>query len=472
MNAIGQWRILMLMNSSQSTMERRPRNGYRFGFVAVAFAFLAVLAFSTVPTPLWSLYAQRDGFSSLTITLLFTAYAVGVAASLFLVGHVSDWQGRRRVLVPALVVNILAAVVFLLWPQADGLLAARIINGLGVGAVNATATAWLVELRTGYRGDGAARRAQAVAAAVNLAGLGCGALISGLLAQWAGDPLSVPFVVVIAAMSIALLLVLAAPETHPRPRVRPRYRPQRVSVPMEARGRFFAAAAAAAITFALFGLLTSLAPSFLAGTLHDRSRALAGAVSFAAFAIAALAQLLSGSRAPRELLAAAVPTILAGLGLLTAAVWLPQPSLGVFIAGVLVGGAGSGLMFKGAIGTVASIAAPENRAEALAGLFLAAYLGLAGPVIGLGLLTRLVSAKVSLLVFAGVLAGGVLVAAPRLLGRRTPTSSNDTGEHDATHAVADHSTRNHWSGDHSDRPRRLGHRRRRLGVRLGTTGRR
>ncbi len=160
------------MKSSENLGSRTSQNRYRFGFAAVAFAFLAVLAFSTVPTPLWSLYAQRDGFSALTITLLFAAYAVGVAASLFLVGHVSDWRGRRRVLVPALLVNILAGVVFLLWRQTDGLLVARIINGLGVGAVNATATAWLVELHAGYRGEGAARRAQAVAAAVNLAGLG------------------------------------------------------------------------------------------------------------------------------------------------------------------------------------------------------------------------------------------------------------------------------------------------------------
>ena len=460
------------MKTSEKTSSRGSNNRYRFGFAAVAFAFLAVLAFSTVPTPLWSLYAQRDGFSSLTITLLFAAYAVGVAASLFLVGHISDWEGRRRVLVPALVVNILAGVVFLLWPETDGLLAARIINGLGVGAVNATAAAWLVELHAGYRGDGGARRAQAVAAAVNLAGLGSGALISGLLAQWAGDPLTLPFVVLIAAMSIALVLVLAVPETHPKSRQPPRYRPQRVSVPAAARGRFFAAAAAAAIPFAVFGLLTSLAPSFLAGTLNHHSRALAGAVSFAAFASAVLAQLLSGSRAPRVLLATAIPTMLAGLGLLTVAVWLPQPSLRVFIAGALVSGAGSGLMFKGAMATVASLTAPENRAEAMAGLFLAAYLGLAGPVIGLGLLTQLATTKVSLLAFAGLLAAGVLAAAPRLLGRRTPATSNDTGEHDAVHTTEDHATRNHRSGDHQDRVRRLGDRRRRLGVRVGPAGRR
>jgi MFS family permease len=118
------------------------------------------------------------------------------------------------------------------------------------------------------------------------------------------------------------------------------------------------------------------------------------------------------------LLTAAIPALLIGLGLLTIAVWLPSPSFGVFLAGDVVVGAGAGLMFKGAIATVAEISSSEHGAEALAGLFLAAYLGLAGPVIGLGALTQIASTRVSLLVFAGLLALGILAATPALLGRR------------------------------------------------------
>jgi predicted MFS family arabinose efflux permease len=60
-------------------------------------------------------------------------------------------------------------------------------------------------------------------------------------------------------------------------------------------------------------------------------------------------------------------------------VWLPAPSFAVFLAGDLIAGAGAGLLFKGAIGTVSEVSLPERRAEALAGLYLAACLGLAGP---------------------------------------------------------------------------------------------
>ena len=58
------------------------------------------MAYNAVPAPLYGIYQQRDGFSSFTITVIFAAYAVGVVISLFTVGHLSDWHGRRRLFAP------------------------------------------------------------------------------------------------------------------------------------------------------------------------------------------------------------------------------------------------------------------------------------------------------------------------------------------------------------------------------------
>jgi MFS family permease len=282
---------------------------------------------------------------------------------------------------------------------------------------------WLAELEAARRPRAGSERAHIISTAANLGGLGLGGLIAGVLAQWVGHALTLPFLVLMAALLVGLVAIALAPETRVATSPRPRYRPQRVSVPPRSRGRFFGAAVAVAITFAIFGLITSLAPSFLAGTLHQPSHALAGAVSFALLATAALAQTLTGSRASQQLLAAAIPALLIGIALLTVALWVPSPSFGIFLAGDLVAGAGAGLMFKGAIETVSEISLPERRAEAVAGFFLAAYLGLAGPVIGLGVLTQIASTRVSLLVFAGLLAFGILVATPALLGGRGRAST-------------------------------------------------
>ena len=399
------------------------RGRYGFGFWAVAFAFTALMAFTTVPTPLWSLFAHRDGFSSLTITVAFAAYAVAVAISLVLAGHLSDTYGRRRLLIPAIALNVVAGLVFVTWPALPGLLVARVLSGLGVGAATATATVWLAELDARRRPEVGSHRAQIISTAANLGGLGLGGLIAGVLAQWIGHALTVPFLALVGALLVGLVAIALAPETRMAASPRPPYRPQRVSVPLQSRGQFFAATTAVAITFAVFGLITSLAPSFLAGTLNEPSHALAGAVSFALFGTAALAQTLTGPRSPHQLLAAAIPSLLVGIGLLTLAVWVPSPSFGIFLAGDLVAGVGAGLMFKGAIETVTEISLPERRAEAVAGFFLAAYIGLAGPVIGLGALTQIASTRVSLLVFSGLLGLGIFAATPALLGGRGDRTS-------------------------------------------------
>src|SRR3954471_19242247 len=88
-----------------------PARRHGAGLWAVAFAFLAVLAFSTLPTPLYALYQDRDGFSTFMVTVIFAAYAVGVTLALFFAGHLSDWLGRRRMLVPAILTSLVSALV-------------------------------------------------------------------------------------------------------------------------------------------------------------------------------------------------------------------------------------------------------------------------------------------------------------------------------------------------------------------------
>ena len=379
------------------------------GFWAIAFALMVVMAYSAFPTPLYGLYAARDGFGALTITAVFAAYAVGVAISLFLVGHLSDSYGRRRVLLPALALTAASAVLFLVWRDLPGLLVARVINGLAVGAVTATATAWIAELHAAGRPQDAARRAEIVGVAANIGGIGTGALIAGVLAQWVTSPLTVPYLVGLGGLLIAIALVAATPETREARTPRPAYRPQSVSVPAAARPEYFGAALGAGVGFAAFGLFTSLAPTFLAGSLHHPSKALAGAAAFIVFASAALVQVLLARRPRRELVLNGTAVTLAGLALTVLALWLPTPSLALFLIGGVSFGAGAGSVFKGAVATVVAVAEPARRAEALAGLFLAGYIGLAVPVVGLGLLTQEVEPRVALLVFAVVL-GALLVA--------------------------------------------------------------
>ncbi|MBB4684206.1 MFS transporter [Amycolatopsis jiangsuensis] len=377
-----------------------PQVSHGWGFRIIAVAFAVSLAFSTVPTPLYALYQRRDGFPTFLITVIFAAYAVGVMVSLYLAGHVSDWLGRRRVILAATLAEALAAALFLVWPDVAGLLVARLVCGAGIGALTATATAHLSELRALARPDEDPGRAALAATVVNMGGLGIGPLIGGLFAQYATGPLTTTFVVFLGVLLLSALAVALVPETVERPAQRPAYRPQRVSLPSGSRALFAGAAIGVFAAFAITGLFTALAPTLLAQGLHEPGRLLSGVTAFALLGAAALAQLVLSRLSSRTQLRLGYTLMPLGLVVLSTAALLT--SLPVFLAGAVLAGAGVGLGFRASVGTVAALADPHARGEVLAALFLAAYAGLVIPVLTVGLALVWVSSPTAFVGFSVV----------------------------------------------------------------------
>jgi MFS family permease len=396
----------------------RERGDRRYGaaFWTVAGVFVTAMAFSTVPTPLYPLYQAHDGFSTFTVTIVFAVYAVGVLTSLFLAGHVSDWLGRKKVMTAALALELLAAALFLATPSLPVLIVARLVTGLGVGMLTATATAYLHELHSAHRPAASTRRFEIVSTVANIGGLGVGPIAAGVLAQYLGAPLRLPYVVFVVLLLTGVAAIALTPETVRKPAVRPTYRPQRVGATRGGPG-YLAAAAAGFTSMAVFGLFTSVVPGFVGGTLHHPSRALAGLVVFAVFGAAAAAQ--TGTGRLRALTRWYIGLLAQAVGMAVLAVGMHLASLPVFLLAGIVAGAGAGVLFKSAVGHVAGTAAPARRGEALAGLFLASYLGLALLPVGLGVASRSMSVTTATTWFtAVVLALLAAVAAATVSGVR------------------------------------------------------
>ncbi len=179
---------------------------------------------------------------------------------------------------------------------------------------------------------------------------------------------------------------------------------------------FFSAGAAAFSAFAIFGLFTSLAPSFISGTLHETSRFVAGAVTFAVFGSAAIAQVVTARIATsRQLRLAAA---LMGVGLILMAVSVLVVSLPTFIVAGVIAGAGVGVQFRSSIAVAASLAQPTARGEVLAAIFLIAYAGLAVPVLLLGLALAFLPSTVVLLGFSAIVLVMAVWASLAMAARR------------------------------------------------------
>lgn len=378
------------------------------GFRVVAAAFATVTAYATVPTPLYPIYQSADDFPVQVVTLVFSAFAVGVVVSLFLVGHISDWAGRRRMGIIAVLVSALAAVLFTIWQAVPGLIVARFVDGVSVGILSAAATAHLAELRSRALPAATPIVAAAVAGAANLGGLALGPLIGGLFAEFAPDPLELPHIVFLVLFVAAAALLRYVPETVDVSAERPVYRPQRLAFPPASRAAFAAAGTGAAASFALFALFTSLTPTFLHDTFQVTDHLVEGATVFAVFGAAATAQLLLIRVAQRSQLVIAMLCFAVGLTSIVAGALLP--ALTLFILGGVVAGSGAGIMFRSAIGAASGMADADRRGETLALLFLIAYGGLVVPVLLVGVSLTFAAETSVLLVFAVVVLAATLGA--------------------------------------------------------------
>lgn len=391
----------MTTTTPDSASARAGQAGHRRAFWLVAAAFAATMAFTTVPTPLYALYQARDGFPTLMITVIFAAYGFGVMGGLFFAGHISDHLGRRRILVAAVLAEVVSCLMFIFLKDVASLLIARFICGAGIGALTSTATAHLSELRSVGAPDEDGRRASLVASAVNTGGLALGPLVGGLLTEWWPHPLTLPFLVFLVALLLVGVIAVSVPETVAIPEQRPAYRPQRVSVSPEVRGEFIASGLAAAGAFAVLGFFTSLTGSVLGEVMHQHSRLVIGLVVFGTMGASSVSQVVLYALRPRLKLQAGMALIVAGL--VVVAVGTMVGSLPLYAIGGVVAGAGIGLIFASSIAAANRMADPARRGETVAGMFLAAYAGITVPVIACGVLLTWVPTVTLVVCFAALI---------------------------------------------------------------------
>jgi MFS family permease len=396
------------MTDRATVVERaaaRP-GGRLSGWPAVALvglAFFATMIGTTLPTPLYPTYASRLGFGELVTTVVFATYAVGVIAGLVLFGHWSDQLGRRPMLLAGLALSVLSALSFLLPSALGWIFAGRALSGLSAGIFTGTATATIIDLAP------AAQRARAslVAALVNMAGLGCGPLLAGVLAQRAPAPTRLVFVVDLVLVALGAVAVLAVREPVRR-RADLHLAPRRLQVPADARPVFVRAAIAGFAGFAVMGLFTAVSPAFLGTLLHHHSPALTGVVVATMFVGSVLGQLLSSPLGLSRALPAGCVLLVVGMVLVASS--LPTRSLPLMVVGAAVAGLGQGTSFRAGLAGVSEASPEELRGEVTSTFFVTLYVGISLPVIGEGALAGAVGLVTAGIVFSAAVALLAVVA--------------------------------------------------------------
>ena len=384
-------------------------NGRNSGaWVRIAFAMFAVGWGANQFSPMLIVYRHELRLTAGEVAGLFLVYALTLIPGLLIGGPASDRFGRRPVVWPFVALSPLATLLLVLEPRSLAMIAVgRALAGLCSGVVFGAATAWVQDVSPDEgpsngpsNGLGVRRSALALTA-----GFGLGPVVAAVLAQWAGDPLVVPYLPHLVIGTAAAAVLAGTPEGSAERPGRPQPAGRRWP-PAAVRTRRFwlAVAPGSPLVFGSVALAIVVLPEEVTSA-RTLSAGFAGLMTALSFATGVAVQPFA-RRLPDMLAGAVAGLVCAAAG---AAVGIAAAaSSDRVLAGVaaLLLGLAYGLCLVSGLRQAEHMAGPDERGAVIACYYALAYLGFVVPylVAGLGALAGKTGAFVALTVIIAALA--------------------------------------------------------------------
>ena len=345
-------------------------------WVKIAFAMFAVGWGANQFSPMLIVYRHELGLGANVVAGLFLVYALTLIPGLLVGGPASDRFGRRPVVWPFVALSPLATLLLVLGPRSLVVIAlGRALAGLCSGVVFGAATAWVREVSPD---DGMSARRSALALT---AGFGLGPVVAAALAQWAGDPLVLPYLPHLVIGGVAAVALGRMPaDTTARPEAGRRRWP-----PAAVRSRRFwlTVAPTSPLVFGSVSLAIVVLPEEVtsARSLSAGFAGLMTALSFSAgVAVQPFARRLRGMLTGNIAgLACAAAGAAIGIAAVAASDRVLAGAAAVFL------GLAYGLCLVSGLRQAEQIANPDERGAVIACYYALAYLGFAMPYLVDGL---------------------------------------------------------------------------------------
>jgi MFS family permease len=298
--------------------------------------------------------------------------------ALLTVGSLSDYLGRKPVIFTAVLLNIVAMLLFIYADSVGWLIGARVLQGFATGMATAVLSATLLDTD---RQQGPLINSVAPLLGMALGGMGC-----GLLAEFAPAPLHLTYWLLLALFAMQAVYVWRLPESVSRQTgawasLRPT-----LHVPVQARSTLWRVLPLNIATWALGGFYASLAPSLVRAATGSTSNLIGGSTVAALTLTGALMIFTLRNRPATQALqlgASLLPT-----GVLLILLGVHSANLPLFFLGTLVAGCGFGSGFLGAVRSLVPLALPHERAGLMSAYYALSYLAFCLPSLLAGNLAR------------------------------------------------------------------------------------
>jgi MFS family permease len=373
--------------TSTTTENDNQPQGSTTGLVLCTALIALAMAGSTAPSPFYPSWRSELDVGAPFMSLVFGIYPIVLLIALLAVGSLSDHLGRRPVAVAAFVLLALSFALMGTWVSPTTLILARCLQGAGVALAVSTLGAYAAELQPPHlAGAGALLNS-----AGPTAGLALGALVGGLGLEFLTPVADARLAAQVVFGALAVLSLLGVvllwnhPETSPRkPGAAQSLRPS-IRVHPDALSAFLRSAPVIAAVWATGGLFISLGANIISSGFGSSDHLVQVLPAVLLTAVGATS-VIAARRLPVQ------SSSIAGCGALIIGTALGALGVGVhmlplYIAALVITGAGWGIAYAAALRVLLPLAPAGERAALFSAVYVVAYLSFGIPAIIAGVLS-------------------------------------------------------------------------------------
>src|SRR5882724_5351344 len=366
---------------------------------------ILIAASSSAVTPLYRLYQQSMHLTPFWITIVVAAYVASLLIALLTVGGLSDYVGRKPVILAALLLNAGAMLLFAEARDVGQLILARAVQGLAVGSGTTALGAAILDTNRA--------RGPLLNSVTAFLGLTAGSLGAAALITFAPDPLHLVYEVLLGLTALMIALLWAMPESIQRKAGAVASLKPHVSVPRQSRSILVRLTPVNIASWALGGLYLSLMPTVVATAMGVASPWVGGVVVSALTLTAAIAVVSFRHWQPRRLILTGTSTL--SLGVAVSMFGIQQQQVAALLAGTVIAGVGFGSNFSGVLRALLPTAEPDQRAGLLSAFYVQSYLAFSLPAVAAGLSVPLLGLSTAAYVYGAVIITLAIISLMALL---------------------------------------------------------
>ncbi|WP_312969236.1 MFS transporter [Acinetobacter gerneri] len=339
---------------------------------------MSFMAAASAPAPLYQIYQSLWHFSPVILTLIFATYALFLLLALLIAGSISDYIGRKPVILLAILLQMTSMMFFLFSNDINMLFVARAIQGIATALAVSSIGAALLDLNK--------HKGPIINSICPMLGMTVGSILACLVLQYSNAPLHLIFEILIVIYLIEFILTIFSPETAIKRSGTLASLKLKMAVPPAAKFALISISPVNIALWMLSGIFLSLMPSLFVQAFQIHSAWLNG-LSFSAITLSGAIGIIL-LRKSASVFILKFGTIHLILGTIILILGINLVNIYLLFIGSIIAGLGFGTSFMGAIRTVMPLARPEERAGLMAAFYVESYLAFSVPAIIAGLLVQ------------------------------------------------------------------------------------